>query len=121
MKNYLLIKIFIATVLIIGHLQAEEVSLNGSWRFAYTKHQSKAKVNERFTVAVMVEPNPRLPVDEEFALSMEVPGYWDNQLSYIPEAPWGDQMVYNEQASVPIRFPYPLSGRPRHPDAPGCR
>ena len=97
---------------------AEDISLNGSWRFAYTSRPSSAEVVERFTVAVMIRPNPQLPTDDQFALDMQVPGYWDNQLSYVPEAPWGSKVSYYGGSNAhPIRFPYRHSGRPRHPDA----
>ena len=52
------------------------VSLNGPWRFAYTNRLSRAEVVKRFTVAVMIQPNPQLPTDDQFALDMQVPGYW---------------------------------------------
>lgn len=97
---------------------AEDLSLNGSWRFAYTSSAAPAKVVERFTVAVMIPPNPQLPTDDQFALDLQVPGYWDDQLSYLPEAPWGDKVSYYGGSDAhPIRFPYRGSGRPRHPDA----
>lgn len=96
---------------------AEDISLNGPWRFAYTTSPRQAKVVERFTVAVMVEPNPQIPEADAFAVDMPVPGYWDDHLSYIPEAPWGNDVQYNTVGSQPILFPYPQSGRPRHPDA----
>jgi len=115
-KNLLLLS---AAVLIAGvAVQAEEISLNGSWRFAYTRNLKPADVVRRFTVAVMIPPQPKVPLDDQFAVEMQVPGYWDEQLSYLPEAPWGDKMQYFEgTGSAPIRFPYPRSGRPRHPDA----
>lgn len=97
---------------------AAEISLNGPWRFAYANALSRAKVAEKFTVAVMIKPPPRVPEADQFALDLQVPGYWDEQLSYIPEAPWGNNVSYYEgTGSSPIRFPYPRSGRPRHPDA----
>jgi hypothetical protein len=74
-------------------------------------------VVERFTVAIMVRPQPQVPTADQFALDMEVPGYWDDHLSYIPEAPWGTDVLYSDTNSTPIRFPYMQSGRPRHPDA----
>ena len=95
-----------------------DVSLNGPWRFAYTSNLPRAKVVERFTVAVMIKPPPRIPDGNQFALDLQVPGYWDEQLGYIPEAPWGNSISYYEgTGSAPIRFPYPRGGRPRHPDA----
>jgi len=97
---------------------AEDISLNGPWRFAYTAGPSPAEVVERFTVAVMIRPNPQLPTDDQFAVDMLVPGYWDDQLSYLPEAPWGGNVSYYGGSNAhPIRFPYRGSGRPRHPDA----
>ena len=97
---------------------AEDISLNGPWRFAYTSKLSPAKVIERFTVAVIIKPQPRVPKEDQFALDLEVPGYWDDQLSYLPDTPWGSNMSYYEGSNaVPIHFPYPRSGRPRHPDA----
>ena len=84
----------------------EDVSLNGSWRFAYTSSPSPAKVVERFTVAVMIRPNPQLPTDDQFAVDMRVPGYWDDQLSYVPEARWGNKVgYYGGQTLVPSGFP----------------
>lgn len=101
-----------------GTPHAADISLNGPWRFAYTSTLSRAKVVEKFTVAVMIKPPPRIPDGDQFALDLQVPGYWDEQLSYIPEAPWGNTVTYYEgTGSSPIRFPYPRGGRPRHPDA----
>ena len=102
----------------IGAPCTADVSLNGPWRFAYTSNLPRAKVVERFTVAVMIKPPPRIPDGDQFALDLQVPGYWDEQLGYIPEAPWGNSISYYEgTGSAPIRFPYPRGGRPRHPDA----
>ncbi len=98
--------------------RAADILLNGPWRFAYQTELCPARVIKRFSVAVMVEPQPQVPADDQFALELHVPGYWDDQLSYIPEAPWGNTIAYNESSNaVPIRFPYPRTGRPRHPDA----
>ncbi len=98
--------------------QGADLPLNGPWRFAYTSTLPRAKVVEKFTVAVMVKPPPRIPDADQFALDLQVPGYWDEQLSYLPEAPWGNSVSYYEgTGSSPIRFPYPRGGRPRHPDA----
>ena len=106
-------------VLMAGAIcRAGEFSLNGPWRFAYTSTLPYAKVVERFTVAVMIKPPPRIPDADQFALDLQVPGYWDEQLSYLPEAPWGNTVSYYDgTGSAPIRFPCPRSGRPRHPDA----
>ncbi len=97
---------------------AEEISLNGPWRFAYRSSLSCADVVQRFTVAVMVKPQPEIPAADQFALDLQVPGYWDDQLGYLPAAPWGDSVAYNASLNAaPIHFPYAHSGRPRHPDA----
>ena len=110
--------LLVGFVVFSGGVDAEKISLNGSWQFAYTSDPSPAKVVERFTVAVMIRPNPQLPTDDQFVLDMPVPGYWDDQLCYIPEAPWGNDVAYYGGSNAhPIRFPYRGSGRPRHPDA----
>lgn len=117
-KTFAVCALLIEVVALSGSVQAEDISLNGQWRFAYTESLSPARVVERFTVAVMIRPNPQLPTDDQFALNIQVPGYWDNQLSYIPEAPWGSNVAYYGGSDArPIRFPYFGSGRPRHPDA----
>lgn len=105
------------TNLLTGWGASEEIPLNGVWRFAYTPSLKPAEVVEHTTVTVMVEPNPQMPTDEQFALAMQVPGYWDDQLPYIPEAPWGNAVVYETAGAYPILFPYKQTGRPRHPDA----
>ena len=117
-KRFVFCTLLIGFVVLSGGVQAEDISLNGPWRFAYTNRLSRAEVVKRFNVAVMIRPNPQLPTDDQFALDMQVPGYWDNQLSYIPEAPWGNNVAYYGGSDAhPIRFPYRGSGRPRHPDA----
>ncbi|MCA9439458.1 MAG: hypothetical protein KC964_01530 [Candidatus Omnitrophica bacterium] len=117
-KEWVLCVMTAAMLLLSETAGAEDIPLNGSWRFAYTSSPSRAEVVERFTVAVMIPPNPQLPTDDQFALEMQAPGYWDNQLSYIPEAPWGNKVAYYGGSNAhPIRFPYRGSGRPRHPDA----
>ncbi len=119
MRKTLVLCVFAASMLILPAAAcAEDISLNGSWRFAYTSRPLPAEVIKRFTVAVMIPPNPQLPTDDQFAIDIQIPGYWDNQLSYIPEAPWGNNVSYYGGSNAhPIRFPYRLSGRPRHPDA----
>ncbi|MEI2726454.1 MAG: sugar-binding domain-containing protein [Verrucomicrobiota bacterium] len=98
--------------------RAEDISLNGPWRFAYKNSLPPAKVATRFTVAVMIKPQPQMPTPDQFALDLQVPGYWDEQLSYLPEAPWGNDIAYYGGGNPqPIRFPFSGSGRPRHPDA----
>jgi hypothetical protein len=96
---------------------AEDMLLNGPWRFAYTNGITPATVQAQTNVSVMVDPQPLVPMDDQFALDLHVPGYWDEQLDYIPEAPWGDKISYYGGGNAhPIRFPYIGSGRPRHPD-----
>lgn len=107
-----------AALFIVFAAQAEEMSLNGSWRFAYRNNLDPADVVRRFTVAVMIPPQPEVPLDDQFAVDMPVPAYWDEELGYIPEAPWGNKVSYYGGTGVPpIHFPYYGSGRPRHPDA----
>ncbi len=118
MRRRVLLATICALALAAVSSNAEVVELNGGWRFAYSSSLRRAEVVERFTVAVMIKPPPRVPADDQFALELQVPGYWDEQLSYLPEAPWGEGMAYYEgTGSAPIRFPYPRTGRPRHPDA----
>ncbi len=117
-KRFAVCALLIGLAALPGGARADDILLNGPWRFAYTNSSSPAEVVERFTVAVMIRPNPQLPTDDQFALDMQVPGYWDNQLGYIPEAPWGNNVAYYGGSDAhPIRFPYRGSGRPRHPDA----
>lgn len=107
-----------ATLCCLAAAHAETIPLDGSWRFAYTNNLTPAKVEVRFAVAVMIQPQPRIPAADQFALDLQAPGYWDDQLGYLPDAPWGGGMSYYEGSTViPIRFPYLGSGRPRHPDA----
>jgi hypothetical protein len=97
---------------------SEEIPLNGAWEFAYTAKPGRAEVVEKFTVAVMIPPNPQVPEEDQFALSLQVPGYWDEQLPYLPDAPWGAKVnYYGGTGCTPIRFPFTGPGRPRHPDA----
>ena len=117
-KRFAVCALLIGVAVLPGDAGADDILLNGPWRFAYTNSSSPAEVVERFTVAVMIRPNPQLPTDDQFALDIQVPGYWDNRLSYIPEAPWGNNVSYYGGSDAhPIRFPYRGSGRPRHPDA----
>ena len=96
---------------------AEEIPLNGAWRFAYAAGLNRAAIAAPTTVSVMVEPQPLIPSEDQFAIDLEVPGYWDEQLSYMPETPWGEKISYYGGGNAfPIHFPYMHSGRPRHPD-----
>lgn len=52
--------------------RAEDISLNGPWRFAYKNSLPPAKVATRFTVAVMIKPQPQMPTPDQFALDLQV-------------------------------------------------
>ena len=91
----------------------EDICLNGQWEFAYVQGHQDIEYTWK-----EVTKYPYVPKDSDFEISIEVPGYWDDNLDKMKKTSWWSEAKFNPNYKGPIRFPYEDGpGAPAHPDA----
>jgi hypothetical protein len=67
----------------------QEISLNGLWDFTYKPQHQDIKCE----VGMKVIKTPDIPRDPDFEISIEVPGYWEDNLDKMKKTSWWSKAI----------------------------
>ena len=101
--------ILILSIGVTSVFAVEEINLNGQWKFTYKPGLTASECISPTTVSVLMPKQPAVPLDKEFEVSIEVPGYWYDFHDRLKKTSWWSNARFDEYKPVKF-FKYPYEG-----------